>query len=604
MRINPKTTVSLTTFFLAVTLAHAADPREIYTQLRTSVLQLELRNAKDQPSGAYTAIVVAPRQVAVACDVLSSSAKTVVITGARTLSASVRARDLQRNLCLLDVTDLDAPAAKLAAVEATPAVGARVYAISNALGLGVGISEGVVAGIREFGDRRYIQFSAPISPGSEGGALVNDAGQLIGVIDYRHRDGQNVNFAAPAQWLAEIEGRKVTVDDKQNFRERAVELARERKLPELMKLARDWTAATPNDIEAWRYFAWAAEAQSDLDTEEKAYREMLRINPVMVSAGVGMSQVMFKRKQYKEALDLARGLLTLRQEDADVWVAIGQAELMLNNLDSADEAYRRAMSLFPWANGAGAGLVEVAERRGNSAGVTLAWQRLAHLFPDAIPVQIQLVRAYIREQRPAKGLPLVERLLERDPKNAELWYWKGAVMGALGRPTDAIAGYRAALEKSPTDAAYIWGALGDTYFNLSLFPESIQAYREAVRLSKDNVRWRFWLAVALKDGGHIDEAIALDQKLMAEHPDDPAPARQLANALAQAGRFKEAIPAYEKSLTLASRQPRTWHGLMGAYHAEGRIEDMRRGYDKLRDLDTKEADAAYRALILPNEEPQ
>lgn len=584
--------------------AHAADPRDIYTQLRASVLPLELRDAKSAQVGAHTAIVVAPRQVVMACDLLSGNTQPRIIANSRPLSASVRARDVQRNLCLLDVPDLDAPAAKWTASDAMPAVGARVYAVSNALGLGVGISEGVVAGVREFGDRRYIQFSAPISPGSEGGALVNDAGQLIGVIDYRHRDGQNVNFAAPAQWIAEIEARKVTVDENQKFRDLALDLAREKKTTELLKLARDWTAAIPGDIEAWRVLAVAAALQADIDTEEKAYREMRRINPAMVSAGIGLSNVFMKRKQYAEALELARSLLALRQEDADVWVAIGQAELMLNNLDRADEAYRRAMSLFPWANGAAAGLVDVAERRGDAAGITAAWQRLAHLYPDATGVQTQLVNAYLRERRPAKALPVVERLLEREPKNAELWYWKGAVMGALGRPTDAIAAYRAALDKAPDNAPYIWGAMARTYYELTLFPESIRAYREAVRLSKDSLQWRFWLAVALKDGGHLDEAIAMDEKMIAERPEDAAIARQLATALHQAGRFKEAIPAYERSLTLSPTQSGTWFALMSAYHAEGRIDDLRRAYDKLRDLDSKRADEAYRALVLPHEEPK
>ena len=194
--------------------------------------------------------------------------------------------------------------------------------------------------------------------------------------------------------------------------------------------------------------------------------------------------------------------------------------------------------------------------------------------------------------------------MEREPNSGDIWYWKGAVLAALGRTTDAIQTYRSALEKSPTSPAYIWGALGEIYYDLALFPESISAYREAVKLSNGDLRWRFWLAVALKDGGHLDEAIAMNEKMAAEQPEDPAPARQLATALSQAGRYKEAIPAYERSLTLAPKQARTWHGLMGAYHAEGRIDDMRRAYDKLRDLDTKEADAAYQALILPNEVPK
>ena len=64
------------------------------------------------------------------------------------------------------------------------------------------ISEGVVAGIRHFPAGDYIQFSAPISPGSEGGALVDEQGRLVGVIDYRRRDGQNENYQYDTLWEA------------------------------------------------------------------------------------------------------------------------------------------------------------------------------------------------------------------------------------------------------------------------------------------------------------------------------------------------------------------------------------------------------------------
>ena len=582
----------------------AADPREVFAQLRPAVLQLEMRNQADVAVNAHTAIVIARMRVISACHILDGEAVPTVVAGKQAFKATVSARDLQRNLCLLDVPGLEAPAARMAEGSGMPGVGARVYAMSNALGLGVGITEGVVSGIREVGERRYIQFSAAISPGSEGGALVNDNGQIVGIIDYRHRDGQNVNFAAPAAWIAEVEGRYTVNTERQQFIAQVTELAREKKWVDVMKQALEWSTLQGGDLEALRLAVFAARTLGDLDAEEKAWRDMRRIDPVMVSAGVGLSQVLLRRKQAEPALALARSLLALRQEDPDVWVAIGQAELTLNRIDRADEAYRRAMSLSPWADGAAVGMVAVAEGRGDRAAITAAWQRVTQLFPDSTYAQNRLIDSLLRQRRPANALPLVERLLVREPNNGEVWYWKGAVMAALGRPADAIQAYRAALDKSPASPAYIWGALGETYFNLSLYPEAIAAYREAVKLSDGALGWRFWLAVALKDGGHLDEAIAMDEKMAAEQPDDPAPARQLAMALSQAGRHKEAIPAYERSLTLAPKQARIWHGLMNAYHAERRVDDMRRAYGKLRDLDTKEADAAYRALILPNEEPK
>ena len=40
-----------------------------------------------------------------------------------------------------------------------------------------------------------LQFTAPVSPGSSGGALLDAHGHLIGIIKSQVREGQNINFA-------------------------------------------------------------------------------------------------------------------------------------------------------------------------------------------------------------------------------------------------------------------------------------------------------------------------------------------------------------------------------------------------------------------------
>ena len=47
----------------------------------------------------------------------------------------------------------------------------------------------------------YIQFTAPISHGSSGGCLFNDAGKVIGVTTAGLEEGQNLNFAVPIRFV-------------------------------------------------------------------------------------------------------------------------------------------------------------------------------------------------------------------------------------------------------------------------------------------------------------------------------------------------------------------------------------------------------------------
>src|SRR5262249_59496887 len=70
--------------------------------------------------------------------------------------------------------------------------GEPVVAISSPEGLVNSISTGVLSGVRRFETHRVFQITAPISQGSSGGALFNSSGEVIGVITYLLKSGQNI----------------------------------------------------------------------------------------------------------------------------------------------------------------------------------------------------------------------------------------------------------------------------------------------------------------------------------------------------------------------------------------------------------------------------
>jgi S1-C subfamily serine protease len=84
----------------------------------------------------------------------------------------------------------------------SPQIGERVFAIGNPRGLEQSISEGIVSGNREMDGTAWIQHSAPISPGSSGGALISAHGDLLGINSRMLEESQNLNFAVPSVTLA------------------------------------------------------------------------------------------------------------------------------------------------------------------------------------------------------------------------------------------------------------------------------------------------------------------------------------------------------------------------------------------------------------------
>ena len=145
-------------------------------------------------------VVIEDAEVVTNCHVALGTTNLVVIAGGKSIPARVRFRDSGHDLCQLSVPSLRVPAVVRAPLSSV-AVGARVYAIGAPQGLDLTLSDGVVASLRSFEDTKLIQTNAAISPGSSGGGLFDASGRLIGITTFQSRNGQNLNFAVPADWI-------------------------------------------------------------------------------------------------------------------------------------------------------------------------------------------------------------------------------------------------------------------------------------------------------------------------------------------------------------------------------------------------------------------
>ncbi|MGH7296581.1 MAG: S1C family serine protease [Polyangiaceae bacterium] len=81
--------------------------------------------------------------------------------------------------------------------------GDPVVAIGNPMGLEDTVSNGLVSARRKVqgGALEVLQVSAPIAPGSSGGPIFNDRGEVIGVATAVVEGGQNLAFGMPVRYL-------------------------------------------------------------------------------------------------------------------------------------------------------------------------------------------------------------------------------------------------------------------------------------------------------------------------------------------------------------------------------------------------------------------
>jgi len=579
--------------------AFAASPQTVFEQVAGQVRELEVLDAAGQVLAALSAVTIGEAQVVTQCDLVDGAAGLRLRAEASPRVARVAHADVRRNLCLLDVPGLPGPPAVLAT--GLPAAGARVLAVGNALGLGVGVSDGVVAAIREIGGERLIQHTAPVAPGSQGGGLFDDGGRLVGVIRYRKLAGQNVNFAAPAAWIAEIAERAAAQGELREWRRQAVALEGEARWAELAALAARRSERVADDPEAWFWLAVASEAQGDWPAAERAYRQALVRAPGDVSSGLGLARARINQERFDEALAGARELLASQREDTRVWTMIGWIEIRRGQAPAAADALAEAMRLAPWNTGAQHLAATLAvNRRDWPTGVRL-FRQLTRAEPANALLWIQLAEAQYGAQDYERALAAAEQLLALSPEHADGLLWKGAALSALGRRQEAIEALRAALAGAPASPVLAWLALANTYYALRLFPEAIAAYRQAEKFASHREAAQDSLGIALKDAGQFDAALQLFEAAKAKRPEDPFVWRQIGFVNAALGRSELAIAALEQSLKLDAKQAKVWHALLESYHAAGRPDDVRRVHARLLELDRVHAEQAYRDYLLPYE---
>ena len=189
--------------------AYAQTAQQIAMKAFGSTVLLVMENANGQPLSLGSGFFVRDGEIASNLHVVEGAARGYAkLVGMKTKYdiKGITAVDPERDLVVLKIATSGSPTLSLGNSDAVQ-VGQSVYAVGNPQGLEGTFSQGIVSSIREVGADKLLQITAPISPGSSGGPVLNTKGEVIGVSVATYRGGQNLNFAIPANYLKTLLGK-------------------------------------------------------------------------------------------------------------------------------------------------------------------------------------------------------------------------------------------------------------------------------------------------------------------------------------------------------------------------------------------------------------
>lgn len=84
--------------------------------------------------------------------------------------------------------------------------GQKIFALGSPKGFDNTLSEGIISNTdRIINEKECFQITAPVSPGSSGGAALNEYCEVIGIPTIKYTDGESLNFCIPINILKDVE---------------------------------------------------------------------------------------------------------------------------------------------------------------------------------------------------------------------------------------------------------------------------------------------------------------------------------------------------------------------------------------------------------------
>ena len=183
-------------------VADVPSPREVAARITPAVVSIAAYDQWGEPFTTGTGFLVDDQGTFVTnYHVIEGAAslKVELATGEQFTRVYSLVTDAERDIAILRIPAEQTTAAVLGS-DRELEVGDTVFVMGNPLGLDRTFSNGMVSAKRLIDGTETIQVTAPISPGSSGGPVMNERGEVIGIATWILEHGQNLNMAVPIRY--------------------------------------------------------------------------------------------------------------------------------------------------------------------------------------------------------------------------------------------------------------------------------------------------------------------------------------------------------------------------------------------------------------------
>jgi tetratricopeptide (TPR) repeat protein len=563
---------------LATTVVIADDAARIFERVAPSVVTIHTLDEAGRADGHGSGVVIAPTRVVTNCHVVRDARTLQVRRADKLLPALWLSADLPRDLCLLDVPGLEAPAVKQRASDAL-AAGERVFAVGNPLGFGLAVSEGLISTIAPTQGERRIYISAALSPGSSGGGLFDSEGRLIGITTAVMSLGQNLNVAMPAEWIAEMPSRAApppalpeTPPPEPRWQADAEALRIKRDWKALAELAQRWTDAQPKSPTAWQKLGLAQQNVGKLDDAEKNQRGSLALHEKNGEAWVELHATLAGLGRKKEAEQAIQRAIAINPSFGYPYLQLARTAFNENRLEEAKKMINEAIHLNPsevfywWLRGA------IEEKLGHPEAAARDFQIALRHRPNEPELTASLARTLAAAGHGDRAREIIAQSPGAAKMSAAEWINLGHAESQHKRYTDAENAFRKALEVDP-GSANAWANLALLQYSTGRREAAEASIDKALAINPDHVPALSHRAEKLTRDKNYPAARAILERTVVLAPEQVTPWRWLGMVQFATNDYAGAVESYRRATALPAALVEDWVGLGNSCLKTGKLKE-------------------------------
>ena len=241
---------------------------------------------------------------------------------------------------------------------------------------------------------------------------------------------------------------------------------------------------------------------------DRYYTAILKANSRHPDANHNMGVLAVGIGRVTEALPFFKTAVEVNPDMPQYWLSYIDALIKEKQFDNARQVLAQARKQG------------VDGERLNSLEAQLSPSTETPITAGASPPQdlLNSLLGHYQNGRLSDAEKLAVRITQDFPEHPFAWKVLGALLGALGRKSEAVDANQKSVQLSPQDAE-AHSNLGNTLKELGRLDEAEASYNEAISLKPDFAEAHFNLGTTLKELGRLDEAEASYNQSITVKPD-------------------------------------------------------------------------------------